>query len=86
MITFPEHFVATRFPGYYWNVETQKLYSIKVTGVLTELKRSKPCYFNRQFEGYQVSVKGFRRLLDMPYLRSLKPKDSVIPVKRDDRE
>jgi hypothetical protein len=32
MVVMPDEFVATRYPGYFWNTDDQKLYSIKVTG------------------------------------------------------
>jgi hypothetical protein len=80
MINFPPEFVATRYPGYYWNIEKQTLYSIKVTGELREMERSKPCRFNHMFDGYKISVKGFRTGYTMDYLRKLTPSDTVVSV------
>ena len=80
MITFPLQFTATRYPGYFWDVEKKKLYSIKVTGELREIKRAKSSHFNRYFEGYVVSHKGRRRNLSLEYLHSLKAVDTVIPM------
>lgn len=79
MVTFPPQFVATRYPGYFWNVDTQTLYTAKL-GVLKEMKRDKPSHFNHQFDGYRVSVNGHRRCLRIEYLRSLTPSPSVFPM------
>ena len=79
MVTLPPQFVATKYPGYFWNVDTQTLYTAKL-GVLKEMKRDKPSYYNHQFDGYRVSVNGIRRGLRIEYLRSLKPMDSTFPV------
>ena len=79
MVTLPPQFVATRFPGYFWNVDTQTLYTAKL-GVLRELKRDRPTPFNHMFEGYRVSVDGFRRKLPLRYLHKLTPNDSVFPI------
>ena len=50
MVTLPKDFVATRYPGYFWNVVEKKLYSIKVTGEL------KPMTFDKggQFYGRDI--------------------------------
>ena len=80
MVTFPAEFVATKYSGYFWNLTTKTLYSIKVDGVLKEIARSKPNFFNHQFDGYRVSVKGVRRNLTLAYLMQLTANDSVIPV------
>jgi len=82
MVTLPREFTATRFPGYFWNTKTQKLYSLKVGGELRELKGPmEPNYFNKWHEpGYRVSHKGRPRVLGMSYLKKLKLEDSEIPV------
>ena len=82
MVTFPKEFIATKLPGYFWNTKTKTLFSIKGSGVLRELKKSKPNRFNRYRDAYQVSYLGCRSYLDMPYLTQLVECDSVIPVKR----
>lgn len=71
MITFPPEFVTTRFPGYFWNTATRRLYTIKVTGELRELKASRPNQWNNYLNGYQVSYKGQRRKLTLEYLNTL---------------
>lgn len=78
MITFPPEFVTTKFPGYYWNTATQRLFSIKVTGELHEMKRSYPNRWTHWHDAYQVSVKGRRNLLTLEYLKSLN--SQTIPV------
>lgn len=80
MITFPKEFVATKYPGYFWNIADKQLYSIKVTGVLRPLKRCKPCFYNHGFDGYQISVNGRKRYLHTEYLSKLTPKREKIPV------
>lgn len=77
MITFPPEFVTTRYSGYYWNTKTQRLFSIKVTGELHEMKFKKMSCWNR-YDGYPVSHKGRRRFLPMLYLKTLNSQQ--IPV------
>jgi len=81
MITLPPQYIATKFPGYFWNVNQQALYSIKVSGVLTRLKHTKPSIFTHWNSGYRVSVNGRRMWLSDQYLTNLKPHNSVIPEK-----
>ena len=73
MVTLPKDFVATRYPGYFWNVAEKKLYSIKVTGELKELRFSKGGFFyGRDIPpGYKISVNGARRYYTMDYLNKL---------------
>jgi len=64
MITFPEQYVKTRFPGYVWNLEEQWLYSFKY-GVLKKLVKSKGWQlpYRTVPPGWAVSVNGSRRYL-----------------------
>ncbi len=81
MITFPPEFTAIKYPGYFWNTSDEKLYSIKVTGILRPLKFQSANRYNQGVAGYQVSAKGRKR--HIPYetlLKLTKVKDSVIPV------
>ncbi len=77
MITFPPEFVVTKYPGYYWNTQTRRLYSIKVTGELRELKTANPYFVSSRFisqgPGYQVSVHGKPQYLSFEYLNALVP-------------
>lgn len=81
MVVMPPNFMATKYPGYYWNVETKKLYSIKVGGVLRPLVSKKPSRWNQlPCETYTVSVDGRRRWLSVDYLNKLTYADSMIGV------
>jgi hypothetical protein len=73
MVTLPKEFVATRYPGYFWNVVEKKLYSTKVTGELRPMAFHKGGNFGwvRVEPGYQISVKGKKRTYTMDYLVSL---------------
>jgi hypothetical protein len=62
MVVFPKEFVAIKYPGYFWNTEDKRLYSIKVTGELRPLYL-KPAYMSHS-KGYAVSVKGKKRFLE----------------------
>lgn len=79
MITFPAEYVATKYPGYFWNTLTDKLYSIKVTGALRPLTFQKANYW-RPEAGYAVSVNGKKRTLKLSYLRTLSPSPQVFPT------
>lgn len=80
MVTLPSEFVATKYPGYFWNVKTKRLFTAKL-GVLRELKRTRPNQWNHYRDGYKVSNNGQVRFLEYAYLLALRPKDSVFPVK-----
>lgn len=63
-IIFPPYFRALKgYPGYFWHLEEQKLYSMKVQGILKPLARYDRWYnrHNRTYETwdyYQLSVRG----------------------------
>ena len=80
MITFPPEFVATRYPGYFWNINDNKLYSIKVTGMLRPLQFIKPNGGNHGYAGDNVSVNGRHRYLHLEYLKTLSPKRQKVPL------
>lgn len=84
MVTLPKDFVATKYNGYFWNLKEQKLYSLKVTGVLRPLAGPyKPNSFNHwSSPGYQVSVNGDKRSILLDYLKNLKSVNSVIKVEK----
>jgi hypothetical protein len=87
MVNLPPQYVATKFPGYFFNTENKKLYSLKVSGILTPLKHIIPNRFNCWYHftktgGYRVSVDGSNRVLTDEYLASLTPNEnSEIPTK-----
>lgn len=74
MVTLPPEFVATRYPGYFWNLKEKKLYTIKVTGELRPMTFNKGGHFYgvTHLPGYQISVNGRKRKLTMEYLSTLK--------------
>lgn len=79
MITLPNTLTATKYPGYFWDVNEQQLYSIKVGGVLRPLKITMPGRFNNLIHpAYRVSVEGERKILSIIYLSKLPLKDSEI--------
>jgi len=83
MITLPKEFTATKYPGYFWNVKTQTLYSIKISGELREMQLTKPNYWNSwPCAGYRISHKGRRRTMLVSYLEKLESTDSEIPIVR----
>ena len=89
MVTLPEDFVATRYPGYFYNTKNKKLYSMKISGILTPLQHYKGGVFGWRviLPGYRISVRGFRKTMTDQYLSTLVPKvDSVVPTreKRDE--
>ena len=70
MVKFPKNFVQLdRYPGYYWHTEEKHLYSIKVTGVLRKLTKSKGFIghtrygFVNRLPGYRISKNGDKRTL-----------------------
>jgi hypothetical protein len=73
MVTLPVEFVATKYPGYFWNVKEKKLYSLKVTGELKPMAYFKggTFYGVRHEPGYKLSVNGRRRKYTMDYLNGL---------------
>ncbi len=78
MIQFPPYFVKIKYPGYFWNVKEQVLYSIKIHGVLTPLKlkkafrgMTKQGVLIEHPEGYGISFQGKRKHLPLDYLKTL---------------
>jgi len=96
MITLPKEFVATKFPGYFFNRNDQKLYSLKISGVLKPLKYYTPNRWNHigRFPsklkdgtkvysngGYRVSVEGRLKFYAIEQLKEIEEHDATIPVK-----
>jgi hypothetical protein len=77
-------------PGYFWDTVTHKLYSIKIGGVLREMRAytAHPAMFrHRQVKGlkpgdvlYRASVDGLLVTLPVFRLKKLKLVDYAIPV------
>lgn len=85
-VTFPPEFIKTKYPGYFFNTANNKLYSIKIDGVLKPLAFQKPNRFNHLWRldtkgGYNISVKGRKRTYLIEDLKRLEVVDSVIPVR-----
>lgn len=80
MVSLPKEFVATKFAGYFYNLNDKKVYSIK-SGILKPLKISLANNWNKMPDAfYDVSVFGVRRCLTIKYLETLVPNNSKIPV------
>jgi hypothetical protein len=79
MVVLPKEFVATKYPGYFWNTATQELCSVKITGTLKPLKFTERNRW-QHFDGYKVSVNGEHRYLAVDYLKKLKPAKTEFPV------
>lgn len=83
-VRFPQHFIALPlYPGYFWNLKNEKLYTMKITGVLRPLKKCKFRKYNgrlMKFDGYAISVNGRRQHIDMKPLKFLTAQYSTIPV------
>lgn len=80
MITLPKEFVSTKYPGYFWNIQEEKLYSVKVHGALKPMVMQKPNFWNHGQANYQVSVGGKKRYLFLSDLKKLKPKREKYPI------
>ena len=75
MITFPPEYVKIKYPGYFWNVNTQQLYSIK-SGKVKPLKLNSGNWLSRTTgrvigPHYQVSVEGVKRYILIEKLKQL---------------
>lgn len=80
MVTLPPQFIAIKYPGYFWNEDTQTLFTAKL-GVLRELTVTRWSPWNcKPFHGYRISHNGIHRNVPLSYLQELKPKDSTFPM------
>ena len=80
MISLPRRFAATKYAGYFFDVESKKLYSIKQAGVLKEMKAQRANRFNDNYAGYSVSHEGKSEYLRLRYLCKLQCRDEEIKV------
>jgi hypothetical protein len=81
MITFPDGFVATRFPGYFWNTTDEKLYTMKVTGILRPMQRCNPAPNDEHTQAsYRVSVNGVRQRLTIGQIKRVLVRDGTVQV------
>lgn len=90
MVQFPHSFVQLdKYPGYYWNTQEKKLYTMKIDGVLKPMKLSpayrgpSPTGWVDAEAGYRISTNGRKRRLTYAYLCSIKtpPEVQTVPVK-----
>jgi hypothetical protein len=84
MVVFPPEFVATRYPGYFWHLTEQRLYTIKVTGILRPLAVSNHIRYTHGRNQYKLSVNGNKRHIYEDTLKQLKApkKNQVVPVQK----
>jgi hypothetical protein len=90
MIKFPATLTPVpKLPGYFWDVNSHKLYSIKIAGILRELKlqRFHPSFrYNRGTRlkpgdlYYALSHLGRRQYMPVSTLKKLKLLDYTMPV------
>lgn len=81
IVQLPLGFCETKYPGYFWDFNEQKLYSLK-SGVLKELRLLMNNRFMKRmgpFTGYQVSHLGVNRYLRLEDLEKLVPTHCLIP-------
>lgn len=85
MVRLPSHLSATKFPGYFFDLEKKILYTMKMTGVLRPLPVKKRNHFNNLMTfGWTISHKG--RNMNIPveqFIREAskaKTADDVIPI------
>lgn len=96
-IRFPEGYVALKgFPGYFWNANTQHLYTMKVTGelrplavqfanwrMLRKLRHTAVGRFISADDPYfVVSRAGKRRTMSIPYIKGILDYNHIIPFKQ----
>lgn len=79
MIIAPIGFTPTKYAGYYYHINEQRLYSIK-SGILKPIKHQPPSYWNKGHGGYTISHCGKKRWLCDQYLNKLQIEDYVIPT------
>lgn len=66
-VTLPPDLVAIQYPGYYFHVVEQRLYSLK-SGELKQLYRHSGNHWNEHHAGYMVSHKGVRKFMREDFL------------------
>ena len=81
MITLPPTLTPIKYPGYYWCVETNRLFPIKIGGVLREIKKRrvpKHVPFPGDF-AYSISHEGKSINIPEYRLQNTKLKDYEVP-------
>ena len=79
-VTLPPELVAINFPGYFFHVVEQRLYSLK-SGELKQLHRCTGNQWNDFQPGYRISHNGVKKYMREDFLinRTKQPKLTVIP-------
>ena len=80
MVTLPPEFVATKYPGYFWNIGDKKLYSVKVSGELRRMAMRNHWQYTFGQDAYSISIKGRKKTLFVRDLQRLVPTPQVFPV------
>jgi hypothetical protein len=81
-VQLPDNFVPIKYPGYYWDIEGKKLYSLKTFGCLKALTHqpARRFHFRNSFgkmeymerlAGYSISHHGKRHVVSDMYLARL---------------
>ena len=81
-VTLPENFVATRYPGYFYNLDDELVYSLK-SGVLKPLRVYIPnrfTHFKIKSNYVMVSHEGRPKVLVLKELKDIVAKTSEIAV------
>lgn len=79
MVILHPRFIPINYPGYFWDTESKRLYSIKVEGVLRPLSVTRPNKFNRlSSPAYRISYKNEPRYVFVDRLEKLERKDYII--------
>ena len=81
LIMFPYGFVPTRYVGYYWNVNEERLYTCK-GGVLKPMKLKKP--FRHRPASYGIYDNGMKKHISLESLKRLKSNNETLffPISR----
>lgn len=84
MVVFPSEFVAIKYPGYFWHLTEQRLYSIKVSGILRPLSVSNHARYTHGENLYKLSVNGKKRHIYEETLKKIKApsKNQTVPVQK----
>lgn len=86
-VKLPKQFVSTRWPGYYWNIKEERLYSCKISGVLRPLTLQDNSFVQWKFGGpiYQISINGKSKVVSHRGFQvgfNLRPKKKKFPVQK----
>lgn len=84
MIIFPVEFKALKgFHGYFWNTTEERLYSIKIGGVLRKLSLRQPNRWTRiPFPFYELYRNGNRRYVSVHEIKARLLQDYTVEVER----